>query len=478
VAKLPVSDVVVLIPGITGSVLQRHGEDVWAFTPGALLKGVFSFGDSITSLELSGDDWRMDDLGDGVTADRVMPDLHLIPGFWKIDGYGEATEFLLDNFTLEDKENFFNFPYDWRRDNRASARSLERQAGQWLTRWRDRSGNDEAKLVLIGHSMGGLIARYFVEALGGWKQTKAVITFGTPFYGSVNAIDFLVAGLRKGIGPFAVDLSPMLRSFTSVHQLVPIYRCVFEAAGNQVSPINAALPGWQKTWTKNLSEFHEEMESAAKLNRQDPRWEREGPVYQPIVGDDQKTRQSVRMVDSKVEALFELSGKDGGGDGTVPRISAALAGTETARMFTPYQHARLQNHGPVLDHMKGLMRSLHELTIEEVRSLEMPDERDVVTMWFSYSGEDVYAEGAPITFELALVSGLDASQLPSANVTVRVTNRETREVAAMKTLEVIPERGAYELEPLPSGSYTIAVEGPEGSTPVTDVFLIVGEVLA
>ena len=33
--KLPVRDVVVLLPGILGSVLERDGEEVWALSPGA-----------------------------------------------------------------------------------------------------------------------------------------------------------------------------------------------------------------------------------------------------------------------------------------------------------------------------------------------------------------------------------------------------------------------------------------------------------
>jgi triacylglycerol esterase/lipase EstA (alpha/beta hydrolase family) len=52
-------------------------------------------------------------------------------------------------------------------------------------------------VVLVGHSMGGLISRYYVEVLGGRNDTHAVITFGTPFYGSLNAIDFLLNGFSK-----------------------------------------------------------------------------------------------------------------------------------------------------------------------------------------------------------------------------------------------------------------------------------------
>lgn len=218
-------DVVVLIPGITGSVLQRDGKDVWAPTAGVALRAVLSLGHSIEQLELrGGDDPAADDLGDGITATRVLPDLHVLPGLnWKIDGYGRIGEELKARLGCVAGENYFEFPYDWRRDNRVAARKLARDTHAWLRRWRERSGNDGAKLVLVCHSMGGVVARIFAELEGGAAEIRTLVTFGTPYSGSINALEFLVNGFRKGWGPFTVDLSRMIRSFTSVYQLLPSY---------------------------------------------------------------------------------------------------------------------------------------------------------------------------------------------------------------------------------------------------------------
>ena len=80
--------------------------------------------------------------------------------------------------------------------------------------------------------MGGLVARWYLECLGGWQDTRALITFGTPHRGSLNAVDFLVNGFVKKLGPLKVaDLSRLLRSLTSVYQLLPIYPCVDVGAG-------------------------------------------------------------------------------------------------------------------------------------------------------------------------------------------------------------------------------------------------------
>ncbi|HEX9643208.1 MAG TPA: hypothetical protein VGC11_04320, partial [Acidimicrobiia bacterium] len=222
-AKEPIGDVVVLLPGILGSVLERHGREVWALTPGAAFRALLSLGGSIESLRLDDDDPEADDLGDGVAATRVLPDLHLVPGLWKIDGYTAISRALHDRFDLVDGANYFEFPYDWRRDNRVHGRRLARQAHDWLAAWRARSGNDDARLVLLAHSMGGLVARTFLELYGGWQETRTLITFGTPYRGSLNALDFLANGLRRGLGPVGVDLTEFLRSLTSVYQLLPIY---------------------------------------------------------------------------------------------------------------------------------------------------------------------------------------------------------------------------------------------------------------
>jgi alpha-beta hydrolase superfamily lysophospholipase len=107
---------------------------------------------------------------DGVTAPLVIPDLHLVPGLRKIAGHSKLSGYLQRQFAVTPGKNFFTFPYDWRR---------------------------EARLTLVGHSMGGLVARYFLECLDGWRDTRRLVTFGTPYRGSLNAVNFLVHGMQN-----------------------------------------------------------------------------------------------------------------------------------------------------------------------------------------------------------------------------------------------------------------------------------------
>src|SRR5262245_23859091 len=124
-AKKPLRDMVVLLPGITGSVLQKGKKDVWAISGKAIWRWLASAGGSLQDLRL-----KHSDPG-GITASRLMPDAHVIPGLVKIDGYAATAQMIRDTFdvvpgSLTDRgpANFIEFPYDWRLDNRIHGRHL------------------------------------------------------------------------------------------------------------------------------------------------------------------------------------------------------------------------------------------------------------------------------------------------------------------------------------------------------------------
>ena len=53
--------------------------------------------------------------------------MHIFPGLWKIDGYTKVAKRLQQRLKLVPGETYFEFPYDWRRDNRVAARKLKRE---------------------------------------------------------------------------------------------------------------------------------------------------------------------------------------------------------------------------------------------------------------------------------------------------------------------------------------------------------------
>jgi hypothetical protein len=450
VARKKFGDVIVLLPGITGSVLARDGKDVWAVSPGAALQALLTLGHSLQDLRLNDDDPTSATLGDGVTAPRLVSDVHLIPGFWKIDGYSGIYDRLSRELTVDRGKNWFDFPYDWRRDNRAAAHRLAEQAPRWLADWRRSSGNADARLVLLAHSMGGLVSRHYLEALGGWQDTRHLITFGTPYRGSLNAVDFLANGMRKGFGPLSVDLSALLRSFTSLYQLLPVYPSVRASSTAPMARVaEADVPNIDRGRAQQALRFHRDIEAAQARNAQDEAYQRSGYRCSPLVGILQLTAQSAIVQGNGVLTVTEYQQEDSGGDGTVPRVSATPIelsdnATET---YAACIHGSLQGYGPLLDHVVG------RLTRPNLAAY-----RDTPFDGFRLEVPDLVQPGEGVTVRATTAS------VP-ASVRVTATDVDTGRVRRSRTLRPRKD-GSYtvELAPLPEGIYRVTVSPADGST--------------
>ncbi|MBC3843895.1 alpha/beta fold hydrolase [Streptacidiphilus sp. 4-A2] len=58
--------------------------------------------------------------------------------------------------------------------------------GRQVVRARQRYGGE--RIAVVGHSLGGLIARYYVQLLGGSAHVHTLVTLGTPHAGSYSAL--------------------------------------------------------------------------------------------------------------------------------------------------------------------------------------------------------------------------------------------------------------------------------------------------
>lgn len=448
-------DLVILLPGITGSVLANpHGKEVWSPSAGAVWRAVVSRGGSIADLELPpGSD------GGGIAATRLVPDVTIVPGLITIDGYSRIEQYLVAELGLTAGQNYFPFPYDWRLDNRVNARRLQAQALDWLHQWQAASGASDAKLVLIGHSMGGLVSRYFVECLGGWEQTRALVTIGTPHQGSLNAVDFLVHGMKRGVGPFGLDMTPLLRSFPSVYQLLPIYRCV--DTGNGLAKVADAASGGQLPHVDagraaDARAFHREIEDAQRQNAAGDAYRERGYRMVPLVGIEQPTAQSVRWTGQTIEILRSLDGRDDGGDGTVPRASATPIELERQdrEIFAAERHGSLQNGDGPLANVKGVLTSSTDLSryraaLPATLSLDLPD---------------VVLPGEPLT-----VRGRAGDGQP--RIDAHLVNAETGEHITDRLVRSTDDGwqiAEFDVQP---GTWRVRIEAA-GAGPVTDLVVV------
>ena len=349
----PMPDLLVIIPGIMGSVLTKNGKDVWGLSSEAIIGNLLSLGRNVKQLQLP-DGLGDNEPNDGVQATRLMPDLHSLPGLWTIDGYSKLIKGLRSRFTLTDiteqqAGNLLLFPYDWRLSNIVSANQLAQNASQALERWRTHSHNPDAKLVLICHSMGGLVARWFLEIEGGREITRRLITIGTPYQGSINALDTLVNGFSIDLGPLRVNLTELVRSFPSTYQLLPTYPSIDVGNGLVQKLKDLSVPHLELPRVKEAAHFHQRISDAVQAGAYD---------LTIIKGHVQPTAQSARIKGDHIEPLRMYKDENVGGDGTVPRPSShppEWTAGDADSIFASQLHASLQNTDGVLEQLYGVM---------------------------------------------------------------------------------------------------------------------------
>jgi hypothetical protein len=312
--------------------------------------------------------------------------------------------------------------------------------------------------------MGGIVSRYYLECLDGWRDTRVLVTFGTPYSGSLNSVGTLVNGLEKKIGPVGIDLSGLVRSLTAVYQLLPTYACYDGGDGKLVGVGEATIPHVDQQKAKAAAEFHDEIRNAVKAHEQEDEYRENRYDIRPVVGILQPTFQSARAVGDGVQLIRTYNGEDQGGDGTVPRISATPVELEREAnaMFASERHASLQNEDGVLVQLRGVMSGL---------DIDFPGFRDAFpTIGLGLELDDAYQTDEPVPVRV------HPEEEPAESLLVQVRDAETNEEVARETLTPADDGWhEAELRPLQEGAYRLTAFGSGRVEPVTDLFVVLGE---
>jgi pimeloyl-ACP methyl ester carboxylesterase len=444
------TDLVVVLPGILGSTLCQDGHPVWAPSAGSALRAIGTFGASVRRLELPagiGDDHP----GDDVEPAGLMPDLHVLPGIWTaVKGYDRLLARLRSLGYREPGPgapagNLIPVAYDWRLSCRYNARRLGTIIEPALRRWRDQGEPyAEAELVFVCHSMGGLIARWYVEKCGGAEITRKLITLGTPYRGAARALDQLVNGAHPGLRPFRLDLTEFGRSMPSLHQLMPEYACL-QHGDDLVKTTSVTLPELDPAMVADAMRFHTDLQRAEAQRPQSLN------ATHAIVGTTQTTATTARLTSGRIELLDTYQGQDLAGDATVPIVAACRADvpmdSNTLRRV-PDKHGNLQRNTAALDELEGI------LTASSI----------------------IVKAAKPVALRVAVPEFALASEPITVNVTPAEPTRQAIHLAVtseagtlIETRRIRPSGGTITIEGLAPGAYTIDVAGTDPAYPFAPV---------
>jgi pimeloyl-ACP methyl ester carboxylesterase len=402
-----------------------------------------------------------------------MSDFHGVFGLWKIDGYRACEKILADTFRFEGRPgslvNFITFPYDWRRSNREAAARLKVLVDEKLHQWRDFSCFRNAKVILLAHSMGGLVARYYLEVLEGWNDCRALVTFGTPYWGAIDTINYVANGYKSKL----VELTEVIRSFPSVYELMACYDVVrVNGAWKKVAHAGS-LPNVDAARATDALAFHNEIADAVVKNRNNPVYREHGYKIIPMIGTRQDTLQSVVLDAGRLIAVERRPPSVDvpleGGDGRVPRVSAAPVEIfgEYRESFFIERHGSLQNNPQLLDDLVERLTQMQAHkpvrgTFEE-RSLRRSGA-------IALRVEDLYLGDEPVGIEVALKDREGGGALV---VTVEGVTDRTRSFSEAFEIKAAEHASQLEIGTLGSGRYRVTVRAKEGflvATPVRDVF--------
>jgi Lecithin:cholesterol acyltransferase len=446
-----------LVPGLIGSVLEKDGKPIWGYSLGATWRVVA--GNALEQLQLNGADDERDDLQDGINPIALIPDVQIIPGLWKLEGYSILAENVAGRMKLIKGQNYREFPYDWRRSNRVSARKLAALVPSWLQEWKDKSGNTEAKVAFVVHSMGGLVARYYIECLEGWKTTRTLLSYGTPYRGSGNALGYICNGFSWDVGPLKLfDGTKAIRSFDAVYQLLPTYPFVDIGAKDLARVSDLTLPNMDRRRASAAAAFHHEIASAQEKNAKVDLYAANGPKVRPVVGIEQPTLQSAKFDGSVLSMLQSYLTKDVKGDGTVPRVSAIpLELQQESASYVATTHSALQSDDGALGHLRGVLTEA---------DIDLAKFREVGIATFGLELQDAYAANQRVE-----IRAMASEYIQS------IRGKVTRLDAPQQdwTLSLWPSGEKYVGSiKLPAGLYRVSL-AEQGFHPVSDVFLVLDE---
>lgn len=230
----------------------------------------------------------------------------------------------LEQAGYREGETLFVFDYDWRLSVFDNAKRLDAFV--------DAAIAGSGPIDIVGHSMGGLIARTYAMNEGGSDRIARMVSAGSPWRGSVQVFELLQNGwglansLLGGLDGFRRTII----SFPSTFELMPQYDgCCgdnqLSAAHFDTTSVEAwAGLNWAGIDQDGLPDLAEVKSRQAELRKIFDEPLPSNVEEALVIGVDQRTPQQYELQSGTGEARLNVS-TSWEGDGTVMRDSAVLS---------------------------------------------------------------------------------------------------------------------------------------------------------
>ena len=320
-ALMPERRPVVFVPGLMGSELWLGSERIWP---------------NIKVMLKNPEIFRMD--GPHPLEPRgIVNEVIIVPNLVKLEQYNRMGDYLVEDLGYERGKDFFEFAYDWRQDVRQSARLLGAAIEAWELK---------PPITLIGHSLGTLVSRYYVEKCGGKDKVGRLILMGGPHQGVPKALSSLL--IHPEVLPFGLlgeRLRRIVSSFPTSYQILPTYACAVDQKGQAINLYE------DESW---ITEEQRSLFGEAKGFRKELGRRSSVPTIS-IFGYGLKTISIIKLVRGLKQEWRDMTYQlEPNGDSTVPEKSAVLEGSEI--------HPVQQYHGSLFVDNDVKMRLKLELT--------------------------------------------------------------------------------------------------------------------
>jgi pimeloyl-ACP methyl ester carboxylesterase len=448
-----------------GSQLRdRHtGEMVWLDFP-SFLRNPFGLAGAIDRL-LERMVYPNPDLEPAGIVNQVL----FIPPWAKQEHYGRLLAKLQQwRYQIDpesprpDDQAVYTFAYDWRQDNRLSGRQL----GQAIERWREL--HNGAKAILIGHSNGGIVSRWYIQKEGGDQHVLRLFLMGSPWDGAPKAIKVMMSGLevlglrRFNLFNLGERMKDLIRTFPSFYQLIPHSNPFLRNQHNQEIDL-FGNPSWlvdaqQQAFLADGLQFNRELGGDLKVDtlcffgRQKPT-----VTAGMVTTSDAGLWSDLQWVTTEA------------GDGTVPERSAVHP-KASAKLPFAATHGDIYANEPVFEFLQWELLGRYQ---DEVRATLMTERYLII-----FEPErDVYSPGEDILV-WAQLSNLDGS-VPVTEADVKARLAFHAALPGAEGMAPPPEAAEVRLRPdkdVP-GRYEARLQAPdtEGYYRLTGRVKIVGE---